>query len=128
MRHLLPFVILALPIAAAGQQQAPAKHDISWYVAHAGERNTTLRWCHGDASHADIYDCQNAEAAAAGTMFQDKGNNNAADMNSPAYWAANPVARAGTLRACIRRQPGDQMELPFCGAAAYSLMQERRGQ
>jgi hypothetical protein len=127
MRRILPFIIVMLPVGALGQSQPPAKHDIAWYVAHAPERNAALKWCHGDTSHADMYDCQNAEAAAAGTMFQNKGNNNTADINSPAYWSANPIARAGTLRACIRRRPGDEMDFPYCSVAAYSLMQEQRG-
>ena len=111
---------------SAWAQTSNALHDIPWYVAHTAAREATLSWCHQDSSRADSFDCQNAQAAAAGTMFRDTGNRDPNDMMSPAYWTANPIARAGVLRGCARPRPGNAMNQPYCGAASYSAANDPR--
>jgi hypothetical protein len=124
-----PVVFLAsvgLLASPSAWTQPAALHDIPWYVGHSAARETTLTWCHQDSSRADSFDCQNAQAAAAGTMFRDTGNRDPNDMMSPAYWSANPLARAGVLLACVRRQPGNEMQLRYCGPASYSAAHDPR--
>jgi hypothetical protein len=99
-------------------------HNIAWYVEHAAAREARLTWCHQDSSRADSFDCQNAQAASAGMTFQDSGNRDANDMMSPAYWTANPIARTGVLVACGRRLPGNEMQLAYCGPAAFSALHD----
>lgn len=105
---------LALGLPAAAWAQPPALHDKAYYAAHKTVRDTTLRWCHGDATHADLYDCQNAEAADAGTIGKPQTLDQM--LNDPNYWVRNPVARDGAMVQCARREPGDELILPFCPA------------
>ena len=118
-RALLFAVAIALPAIASAQParqsaQPPALHDKAYYTAHKAVRDTTLRWCHSDATYADLYDCQNAEAADAGTI----GSPRTLDqyLSDPNYWVQNPIARGGALIQCNRRAPGDEMVLPYCAA------------
>ena len=121
MSRTVLLAILSLLASAPAWAQPAALHNIHWYVEHTAAREATLTWCHQDSSHADSFDCQNAQAAAAGVMFRDIGNRDLNDMMSPAYWTANPLARTGVLRACARRKPGDEMQYPYCGAASASV-------
>jgi hypothetical protein len=111
-RALLLAMALSLP--AAAWAQPPALHDKAYYATHKAVRDTTLRWCHSDATYADLYDCQNAEAADAGTIGKPQTLDQM--LNDPNYWVRNPVARDGAMVQCARREPGDELILPFCPA------------
>jgi hypothetical protein len=111
-RALLLAMALGLP--AAAWAQPPALHDKAYYATHKAVRDTTLQWCHSDATHADLYDCQNAEAADAGTIGKPQTLDQM--LNDPNYWVRNPVARDGAMVQCARREPGDELILPFCPA------------
>jgi hypothetical protein len=108
----LPVVALAQPVGPSGQP--PALHDKAYYATHKAVRDTTLRWCHSDSTHADFYDCQNAEAADAGTIGKPRTLDQY--LSDPNYWVQNPIARGGALIQCNRRAPGDEMVLPYCAA------------
>lgn len=110
---LIAAVILTPRLAAA--QPAPALHDKAWYVAHPDARVATLHWCHSDSTYADMFDCQNAEAADALTIGK---QHRTVDgyLNDPHYWAQNPISRGGAMLQCARRGPGDEMVLPYCNA------------
>jgi hypothetical protein len=114
MRALLLATILLPTVAWA---QPPALHPKAWYAEHDGARIATLHWCHSDATHADLFDCQNAEAADAGKMIG-AGPPRTMDqyLNDPNYWVQNPFARYGAMVQCNRRGPGDELVLPFCPA------------
>ena len=142
MRAIVAVAIMLLPGVGLAQVNPPpaALHDKAWYAAHSAARNATLKWCHADATRADWFDCQNAEAAAAGTIGQPQRNTaipsdppyfaNGNDwMMSPEYWADHSFARAGILVQCARRAPGDQMMLRACPAAqAGEALARARGQ
>ena len=126
MSRAIILTALGLFASIPAKAQPAALHDIPWYVGHTAAREATLTWCHQDSSRADGFDCQNAQAAAAGSMFRDTGNRDPNDMTSPAYWTANPIARAGVLRGCARPRPGNAMNQPYCGAAANSAASDTR--
>ena len=118
-RAFLLAVGIALPAIASAQParqsaQPPALHDKAYYATHKAVRDTTLRWCHSDATYADLYDCQNAEAADAGTIGKPRTLDQY--LSDPNYWVRNPIARGGALIQCNRRAPGDEMVLPYCAA------------
>lgn len=114
-------VVTVVSIYAADAAQPPAQHNKAWYLAHDGERNSTLRLCHSDASYANLYDCQNAEAAGgiADRRQPGPGAGRPADfMLSPSYWARNDVARSVMLGMCATRGRGAPGAYPpYCDAA-----------
>jgi len=114
MRALLLAAMVAVPAIACAQP--PALHDKAYYASHKAVRDTTLRWCHSDATYADLFDCQNAEAADAGTIGTPQQQTIEQTLRDPNYWVRNPVARDGAMVQCSRRGLGDQLILPYCGA------------
>ena len=129
MRLTLLATVVLLPGLAFAQQRQQVLHDIPWYSAHTAERNATLKFCHASADRVDMADCQNAEAAATGAMVDGSAAQGlTAMLNSPAYWTANPIARAGELQQCAHPNvPGNQMALPYCNAARQSAGQAGTG-
>lgn len=118
MRCIL-FAVVALAPLAAAHAEARVLHDVPWYEAHDTARKATVQLCESDARIANLPDCNNAEAAAAGAMFG-KGNPEA-DLNilfDPKYWAANRVARDDAWAQC---RAGKGLMLPYCSAIRASF-------
>lgn len=116
MRILKALLVLSLIfVYAAEAGQPPAQHNKAWYETHDGERNATLRLCHSDATYANLYDCQNAEAAGS---LADRRYGAKGFMNSPSFWAQNEGARNMVLRMCANRTASSTPFLPYCRVAA----------
>ncbi|HUZ62968.1 MAG TPA: EexN family lipoprotein [Acetobacteraceae bacterium] len=118
MRRIL-FAVVALASLAAAHAEARVLHDVPWYKAHDAARKATVQLCESDARFANLPDCNNAEAAAAGVMFG-KGDPNSGlnYMYDPKYWAANRVARDDAWVQC---QAGKGLMLPYCSAIRASF-------
>lgn len=94
---------LAPPSAKAATR---AEHTVSWYVAHAAERDAILRRCNDDRSLDGNGDCQNATAASAQTAVPGWAGPDAfATANSPEVYRKNNALRAMTLSACNTNLP-----------------------
>lgn len=136
MRYLALILAVAIPAVASAQSdydpmRSPVTpRDVRWYMGHPTVMSQTLRVCGSNAAYADTPDCQNANSASAGIMGQvyaqanqrSMASNPALDIQNPAYWSANPIAREGILTQCRRRGPGDDLVAPYCGAAARSKL------
>jgi len=91
-------------------------------MAHPTIQQQTLRACHS-----------NAESTGACLMKhyyeQAVRSNNLLNLNDPAYWSVNPIAREGVLAQCRRRGPSDEMAYPYpyCGVASASKLNDLRG-
>lgn len=128
--HSFPAIVLALAIPAAAHAQsamtAPVTpRTVAWYMAHPSVMQQTLRVCHSNAAYMPLPDCANAESAGAGLMKREyQQASNGLNLNDPAYWSTNPIAREGVLAQCRRRGPGDEMAYPYCRAAAASKLND----
>lgn len=126
---VLAAAVLAPGLAAAQQGQPPALHPKAWYVGHVAARHATLIWCHSDATHADLYDCQNAEAADALTIGQQSVRHGTVDayLRDPAYWAQNPIYRGSALHQCRYGGVGTETMQQYCGAVRAGDTMARAG-
>jgi hypothetical protein len=134
MRTLATIIFaLALPAAAiAGTTDPVTPRDVAYYMAHPAIQQQTLRLCHSNAAYMTLPDCANAESAGAGLMRRDylsaNRSSNVLNLNDPAYWSSNPIAREGVLAQCRRHGPGDELAYPYCRVAAASKLNDlKRG-
>lgn len=123
LARIAALLALLAPAAAVGQQKV--LHDIPWYSAHDAERTATLNFCHASVDRMDMVDCRNAEAASAGAMMKGTDKDPLSFLDTPAYWSANPIARASELYQCAHpNTPGGQMSLRYCNVARQSAAQD----
>lgn len=125
MRALLIAAALSAPLSVQVRTVQP--RSVGWYQTHPDVLRQTLLVCHSNSAYASTPDCDNAERAAAGLMGRDAARSTrpgAPAMTDPAYWSANPFARAGVLAQCRRRAPGDELVFPYCRAAAESALHD----
>jgi len=132
MRRFLIYAALSFaPIAVIAETTDPVTpRDVAWYMSHPAVQQQTLRVCHSNAAYMPLPDCANAESAGAGLMRRDYEravrSNNSLNLNDPAYWSSNPIAREGILAQCRRRGPGDELAYPYCRVASESKLNDLR--
>jgi hypothetical protein len=131
MRKTILLAVVALPFAALAQEPA---RDVAYFIRHRAEATATVRVCRDNASYSRLPTCRNAERAMAMSDVQQlaelhrQGAREASNLlYDPAYWSANPMARAGELAQCRRGAPADQMMMPYCQAAAASALHDTAG-
>jgi hypothetical protein len=119
---------IALPFAASAQEPT---RDVAYFIRHRVEATATVKVCRDNASYGRLPTCRNAERAMAMSDVQQlaelhrQGAREASNMlYDPAYWSANPMARAGELEQCRRGAPADRMMMPYCQAAAASALHD----
>lgn len=102
--------VLAVAAAIAPMAQAQSRRTVSYFLAHPEERNIILRECRDDEAAARMPECANAQRAAdqasRQAYLQEQRQHRTQTPNEmltdPAYYAANPIARAVVLDQCAR--------------------------
>lgn len=118
MRRLLIAVLALAPAAGLADQPHRSLHDTAWYVAHAPERQATIRLCESDAAYMRLTDCANAERAASSLIGKPQWKSLDDMLKDPRYYArAGDMTREGARLQCLR---GRGVATPYCGAVARS--------
>ena len=114
-------VIALLPCAAMAQPRT-----IEWFLQHPREAEALAGHCYQGAERSVAsVECANANSAASEIMSQRylQEAKRYANYEDPAFWDANPLARAITLNECVHPSvPALQPSALKCRAAALSQM------
>jgi hypothetical protein len=121
----LLFVLSAFVVTGPAMGQGTASKDtgktVSWYADHQQERAQMQLRCLDDPGHLrNTPDCINAERGAIEAGHRQVRNGfGVMDPNDPAFWSADPSARAAQLSMCHLNP-----QLDNCDAAKRSLLIE----
>ncbi len=111
LKALIPFLTTPMLSALAAQ---PARHDVTWYRAHAEARTSMLATCQNDHSYDDTADCRNANSAAHAAFADSLDAASAKDPEAdPAYYQHNAGILGMTLAQCSH----GQAPAAWCAAA-----------
>lgn len=110
-----PGSIVVLALAALLPAMAVAGvRDVRWFVAHQAERLQTELDCMNGQNSDRNPDCAAAQTAGWIVLREQarRASHSGAldtDLTHIAYWHANPIARAATLRECAHPVVGSQI-------------------